>query len=131
MSPAAQTHEVTRQQRVEHRAGHARPDLAGPVLWTLAASVAEVSMAGGLPRRIQTELSKMLDGWYGESAAKVTQATATAVTALSQLVGQASLRLSGTATHLLIELDGRAEPLPHLRWATLELPHLVVRVSVR
>lgn len=42
---------------------NARPALSGPVLWTLGASLSEVTDAGGLPQRIHDELTRMLDSW--------------------------------------------------------------------
>jgi hypothetical protein len=69
-----------------------------------------VAAARGLPGRIQDELRKMLDGWYGEYESAAVMCVAEA--ALELLVkggGPGSLRLTGTSDQVLIELTDRHE----------------------
>lgn len=103
-------------------AGTCRPDQTGCVEWVLARSRREITTCAGMPPAMVGELAALLEPWHGSDSPGLAQSAATAVAELITAGGPGSLRLSGTRSHLLVEVTGvgpqpptRTDPAPDAR----------------
>jgi len=91
--------------------GTSRPDQDGCVEWVLACSRRETTTGAGMPRAMVRELAALLERWHGSESSGVARSAAATVAKLLAAGGGGRLRLSGTRSHLLVEVIGLSPQL--------------------